>query len=249
MFPWLKPNPIIDSDTANWLIDSLKWTIETFDSRVFAQETQLILPTNTYFPGLVTSEKEMSEAVFSRIIDYAHLTSWPLVLIQPQEFRPTSQAIINGELDGRNWTTREPIPENLAVTYHPAQLNKPQDLIANLVVQISQYLMINKQSSIPVSREQWPQLSEVIGVGLGFGIQIANSAYTFKGGCGSCFNASANRQAFLTENQAIFLLALFSTLKSYKPKQVLQHLKPYLRPLYKRAMKDIDVNYDLTAMV
>jgi len=48
---------------------------------------------------------------------------------------------------------------------------------------------------------------------IGYGVLLANSAYTFGGGCGSCYNATANRQPALTKLENVFALALFYQLK------------------------------------
>jgi len=69
---------------------------------------------------------------------------------------------------------------------------------------------------------------------------LANSAYTFCGGCGSCYNAMANRQPALTELDSVFTLALFCRLKGIKTKAATQHLKKHLKSSYKQAVKQID---------
>ena len=79
----------------------------------------------------------------------------------------------------------------------------------------------------------------MVAIFLGFGLMFANSAYTFRGGCGSCYNASANRDAYLTEQQSVYALALFSVLKELPTNTVSANLKKHLRGYFKKAVKEI----------
>ena len=50
----------------------------------------------------------------------------------------------------------------------------------------------------------------------------------------------AKRQPALTELDSLFTLALFCRLKGITNKEVMMHLKKYLRSSYKQAVKQID---------
>ena len=68
---------------------------------------------------------------------------------------------------------------------------------------------------------------------------FANTAYQFKGGCGSCYNKYANREVALPENEMVYCLAMFTVLKDIEVKQVTPHLKSHLRGEYKKAVKEL----------
>ena len=68
---------------------------------------------------------------------------------------------------------------------------------------------------------------------------FANSAFTFRGGCGSCYNPNAKRDAYLTEFQSVYALAIFSVLKSIPNATVTAHLKGHLKGFYRKAVKEI----------
>ena len=91
----------------------------------------------------------------------------------------------------------------------------------------------------PGGAEYWPHVTELLAGYLGFGLMFANSAYTFRGGCGSCYNPNANRDAYLTERQSTYVLAIFATLKNLPVASVSKHLKGHLRGFYKKAAKEI----------
>ena len=75
---------------------------------------------------------------------------------------------------------------------------------------------------------------------MGFGVMLANSAYTFRGSCARCYNPRANRQASLSEAESVYALALFAHRKQIPRGDVFKHLKPYLKTSYKVAVRQIE---------
>jgi len=84
------------------------------------------------------------------------------------------------------------------------------------------------------------EASEVLAVFMGFGVLFSNSAYTFRGGCGSCYNASANRQASLSESEILFALAVFCHLKKIDTKSATQGLKKHLKSSFAIARRQVE---------
>jgi hypothetical protein len=68
---------------------------------------------------------------------------------------------------------------------------------------------------------------------------FANTAYQFKGGCGSCNNRNLNRQAALPELETVYALALFSVIKDVDIKPIKKQLKPHLYKPFRQAYKEI----------
>ena len=100
--------------------------------------------------------------------------------------------------------------------------------------------MAQSQQIPPGGATYFNASTEIVAIFMGFGVMMANSAYTFRGGCGSCYNAQANRQATLSEENVIFALALFCRLKGIKTADATRHLKGYLRTNFKQALKQIE---------
>lgn len=243
MISWFKRADIVDENSALWLIDTFHWAVEYFDADIFKQQTSIILPTNEFFPGKVSSIEEMSQAIFSNVKRYAHIDAWPIILQQPANYSPSVAAKLSNHITSRRLPQQLAPLLQLSVSFQPAQLNKPQDLIAHFALQLSHFVAVNINQKPPGGADYWSQALEVLACFFGFGIMQANSAYTFRGGCGSCYNAAANRQAALPENELIFLLAIYCHLKQIDNKSVLPHLKPYLRRLFKRAQKQLLTSY------
>lgn len=243
MFSFFNSKPLLDANTTEWIFDSYEWALTQFDADIFFQKTQLVLPTNDFFPGKVASVAEMSAAIFQRIKTYAQVEQWPIALVQPEIYNPPQTLLLTEQVSSRSTQLTQVQAAPLPVSFHPAQINKPQDLIANLTVQMTNYVANNIDRRPPGGQEFWPQAVELLSVYFGFGIMLSNSAYTFRGGCGSCYNKSANREAALPESEAVFALAIFCRLKDIPASQVSGHLKSYLRKDFKHALKDIKKNH------
>lgn len=128
----------------------------------------------------------------------------------------------------------------LPLSYQPQQTLKPEDLSSSFAHLLAQHMVAQSQQLPPGGRDYFIEATEVVAIFMGFGVMMVNSAYAFKGGCGSCYNASANRQASLSENEVVFALAVFCQLKNIPTRQATAHLKPHLRASFKRAVKQID---------
>lgn len=131
-------------------------------------------------------------------------------------------------------------PQPLFVFFNPQQTLKPEDLSASYAHVIAQHLIIQSKQQPPGGSQFFGEASEVLASMMGFGVLLSNSAYTFRGGCGSCYNAMANRQPALTELDNVFTLALFCRLKGIKTKDATRNLKKHLTSSYKQAVKQID---------
>lgn len=245
---WADPRPPLDEDSIAWLFDTYAWALTHLDSGVFGHDSQLVLPTREFFPDPANSPQALSEHTFKRVRDYAGLINWPLDLVAPgtqvqttmpsltfqQGFRG-NQAEIDAGYDFNN---------RIKISYNPNQLKQPAGLIASYAHNMAAAVVYYAGGEVPGGRQNWGQATEVVACFMGFGLMFANSAYTFRGGCGSCYSAAANRQASLGEDDVTYALALFCVLKQIPTRQVLPHLKKYLRPMYKRCVKDINKRRD-----
>ena len=133
------------------------------------------------------------------------------------------------------------------MSFNPNQLKQPAALIASYAHQMAAVLVHYSQDEVPGGAANRPQATEVIACFMGFGLMMANSAYNFRGGCGSCHRAATDRQSMLAETDVTYALALFAELKGIPAKAVTPHLKSYLRPVYKQCVKDIRRRQDSLA--
>ena len=94
--------PVLDTGSSDWILDTFAWALENFELQVFRQDTRLILPTNDFYPGKVSSIAEMAQSVFDKTLIYAGMEHWPLQLVQPQHFQQQTlpQLSFTGALRG-----------------------------------------------------------------------------------------------------------------------------------------------------
>ena len=240
--------PVIDQTSMLWLFDAYDWALRKMDAGVFFNHSILVTPTSDHFPPQAgndneATQRDMAAVVFNRVREYAGLSHWPCELVDA--YTPVSEKpqrlLVNGSLR----TAENTLPVNtrqskqLAIPYVPAQLAKPEVLVASFAHVLGHYLSVMSEELPPGGTEFWSHANDFLAIYMGFGLMVANTAYTYRGGCGSCYNPSAERQAFLSQDEATYALAIFSTLKNIPDRSVIPHLKKYLRPVYKNSIKDI----------
>jgi hypothetical protein len=247
MFDWLKAASVLDEGTRQWLIDTFDWALRWGDAQVFFENTALILPTAEYFPERSQSVHEMASAAFGRVLTYAGMSRWPLVLVVPDDYHEIPALAPSNQVDGA--LRRDGVPAlnqvRLPLSYHPAQLNNPQAMIASFAQGMSYYLSSQFPEAPPGGMANLAPALDVLAIFLGFGVMLANTAYTFRGGCGSCYNPLAVRQAALTEVDTLYALAIFCHLKKVPANQVKLHLKKHLYGTFKKALREVQRDEEL----
>ncbi len=242
-FSLFDKQPVIDSSSSEWIFRAYGWALQNFDADLFYSDTVLVRPTNEHFPGRVDSVHGMAELIFDRVKLYAGVSHWP-TLVQDQSMCQAieSQHIqIQGALRGPKGVADESVDDNqrLVIPYNPQQINNPEGMIATYAHILSHNMGQMAKTPPPGGTDYWPQSTELLAVFLGFGLMFANSAYNFRGGCGSCYNPYAQRDAYLSEAEATYALALFCLLKDVPDSEVKPHLKSHLRGVYRKSVKDI----------
>ncbi len=260
---FFKTKPLIDDTSREWIFDTFLWCIEQLDGAFFKQHSQLILPNNNFYPGTSTSVEEMANTIFSNTTKYTGMTAWPLRLVPSESFIPKSLPLLSFDSSLRgdkckiNYHSNYEINNEGAVpaidiVFHSSQLNQPQDLIAYLVqhqagILVNQHAAISSNISSPGGKEVLAQTIDLVACFMGFGVIFANTAYQFKGGCGSCNNRSLNRQAALPELETVYALALFCVLKNSDMKPIKKVLKSHLYKAFKQAHKEISLYLQQTS--
>lgn len=244
MLGFLKSGPAIDAETVDWIFDVFDWTLSEFDANTFNRDAVLVVPNNAFFPGKADSTAGMAELIFRQVQKYAGLSHWPCQLVDQNGFQgyldhsahvdvPTTQ---NAELamSSPGKQTAGPV-----IPYHTGQVATPDTLIAHYASILAFYLGGMAKTEPPGGQASYGYAMEIVAIKLGFGVLIANTAYNFRGGCGKCSGPKVEREIYLSQDEAIYALALFSGVKELPTKEVTMHLKPHLRSVYKRAVKHI----------
>lgn len=238
-----KSRPLLDDESVEWLFDLYEWALINFDADIFFRQTVLVAPSNQFFPGTADTSNDMAQLIFDKVRDYAALKHWPCRITTEQSCATQPARIaISGALRDMNGVEADNVieEEHLMVVYDPLQVKNPEAIIASFAHTLAHYLGSMAQEMPPGGEENWPHVTEVLAVFLGFGLMFANSAFVYRNvTCGSCQPTTVNRQAWLSQYDITYALAIFAVLKNIPSGQVTKNLKKSLRPFFKKAYKDV----------
>ncbi len=236
---WLpKPTPILDEDSVNWIFDVFNWSAAELADVVSFNQSQLILPNNSFFPGREASLEGMAKLIFDQVYGYANIQGWKFQIVPQNDFEPlTSEkttelilSFVNGNAVG---------DEALPVPYDPQMVANPEALIGSYAHAIAQYVALSSQKIPPGGSENFSLATEVLSIAMGFGVILANTGFTHRGGCGSCSASLSTRQSALSQLDITFALAIYCAIKQIPVSKVTSNLKSSLRGYYKKSFKDV----------
>ena len=250
MLNFFKTPHVVEASTADNIFESFDWVLDNFDASTFIHHTQLVLPNSTFFPDRANNELDMAKAICQRILEHSALTHWPFKMVPWDEFGQDAPPLLALDCSTRPFTLETDAAKEIAanssdqllLSYSSAMMKKPMDLVASMSNLVAQHYLLQSRQIPPAGQKSFNETAEIISVFMGFGVLVANSAYTFRGSCASCYDARANRSAALSENEAVFALALFTLLKEIPASRATTELKPYLRGTFKKAIKQIKAN-------
>lgn len=240
----LDRQPLLNEAYAGWMFDVFAWALRNFDATMFHDETVLVTPSNHHFPGRANSPEEMARLIFDRVVTYAGMAHWPLKLLPPDScvLEPTAEVRLVAGARGSRGLAVDTSSASLTLSYEPDTLNNPEAMIAVFAHTLAHYLGTSANEPPPGGTENWPHVTEILAVFLGFGLMFANTALVLpRGGC--CGGPVVRRQAFVSQHDITYALAIFAALKDLPPKAVLKHLKKPLRGHFKRALREVTGRY------
>ncbi len=244
LFGLLDHHPLLDEAYAGWMFDVYAWALRNFDPVMFRDETFLVTPSNQHFPGRANSPEEMANLIFRRVVAYAGMAHWPLKLLPPDTcvLEPGTEVRVVAGTRGSRAVAADPSPASLTLSYEPDYLNNPEAMIAVFAHTLAHYLGTSATQPPPGGAENWPHVTEILAVFLGFGLMFANTALVLpRGGC--CGGPVVRRQAYVSQHDITYALAIFSALKNVPQKEVLRHLKKPLRGHFKQALREVKGKY------
>jgi len=247
-----KQKPFVDADTKAWIFDTYSWALRNLSSDIFYGETVLVLPTNDFFPDKSSDSEELSLLIFERVKKYAGMDGWECELLsQEQDVNPvvSPTVVIHNSPKGPAGTfsiQKDDLNKNKAtITYNQNQVKNPQMLIATFAHELSHYLGATIVEFPPGGEEAWEPATDLIAVFIGYGLFLANTAFTSEAFTGIDSQGwSTQTQGYLSENDLIYAISIFCILKKISISSVEPHLKKSLRSGFKKAMKEISKNKD-----
>jgi hypothetical protein len=244
MLSLLGPRLPIDRDELDWQLATFKWMEQEFGP---VAPRQLVLPTPALFPPSSRNGHERIEDLFSHVRRLAGMADWPCELEAGQGDRPMK---VGTALLLRHEGASPPCgtfriagdegAERIVITYNPSMAADTTGLIATFAHELSHYLMSNARTAPPGGWSLHELHTDLVAVGLGFGIFLANSARNF-----SQFQSagemgwSSRTQGYLSEGALVTGLAIFQRLGGREPEAARPWLKSYLQSDLKRASRGL----------
>jgi hypothetical protein len=173
----------VDADTAAWIIECWQWLDETIPPDEDKPQPELILPSRKRFPETDKQGHERAVHYFDLVRSHCGMSNWHCELVA-QEERPEigSSAVFGGSVPGgaAPLGTFQASGNAAIITYDPAMLGDPIQLIATLAHELSHYLMLGRSAEPPGGAELLECATDLTTVYLGFGLFGANTAFNFR---------------------------------------------------------------------
>lgn len=246
MFGIFKIKPILSREDTQFQIATFTWLLRHFGGGDFYNDTTLVLPTKEFFPSKVESAEDAAFKTFLVVKKLAGMEEWPCRL-EAQEpdvaTRVAPTLTIQNAPQNPLGTYEEKEKEEIVITYNPSIVATPTQLVATFAHELAHYLTATAPEEPPGGWENWEFATDVAATFLGFGIFMANSAFNFQQFTEIDSQGWAyNRSGYLSETEHIYSLAIFLLLKGIKPASALIHLKPSLRKVLKKCIKELSTS-------
>jgi hypothetical protein len=233
-------NHFLDRDVEDWHRACWAWLLRNLGGIEDLKSQRLILPNAEFFPPIRETGHARAEAAFANVKALMGLEQWPCELVAREDtnaqigeflvLQPRADdRLAKGQSIGGTFQTDE---HGVVVTYNPALLDRPGNLVATLAHELAHYVLHTIQEP-PPGADVEPGLEELateLAVAYhGFGVIAANAAFDFSqhqdfGRQGWRGGASG----YFSEEAWVFALAVFMALRGDNPAPARAALKPHL---------------------
>lgn len=186
--------------------------------------------------------------MFERVKKYAGMENWACQL-QAQEY--DSNPMVAPTIVIKN-APRGPAGtfsilgedrHKIKITYNPEQVKNPEILVATYAHELGHYLGMTAKNYPPGGEAFWEPATDLLATFMGFGIFLANSAFSFKQYTEvNSQGWSTQSQGYLSQYELTYALVIFCFLKKIPTSEVEIHLKRSLHSFFKKATKEVRGN-------
>jgi hypothetical protein len=205
-----RPKSFLDAARRDWQFMAFAWLLRNSGGYPKFLDTELVLPTETFFPDRAMSGHAGVAALFRRVRDHAGMGDWPCG-IEPDETAD------------RPWLSGA---TSIPVIRHRPGALEPGSLVAALARELARYFTETFDEPAPGGPALVEPALDIATVFMGFGVFMANSALD---GAGHELN----------EGELAHALAIFCLLHRLSPEAVDAHLNPHLRKYVRLAARDL----------
>jgi hypothetical protein len=240
---WNSSRSPLEAEEEEWLLSCWEWLLGGLSAPAEFRQFPLVLPTNEYFPPTQAAGHAMAVHVFDCVARLTGTAGWPYKLVpQAENINPVLGPLAAVKNAGSNPAGTFSVEERqeIVITYDPALIARPSNLIATFAHEIAHGLVLTISSEPPGGEEYEEYAVDVTAAFLGFGLFGANHAFEFRQFSDTSTGTqgwSYRRTGYLSEAQWGFCLALFLALRGEPAEAALRWLKPGPAGALKKTMK------------
>ena len=237
---------MLSDEDYQFQIETYTWLLKYFGGDAFYKDTILVLPTEEFFPESVDAPEQVAEQTFKYVKKYANMEDWPCKLCaqEPDPDRKVAPTvIIQGGDDSPLGTISAEDSDRIIITYNPTIISDPTQLVATFAHELAHYLTGTCKIAPPGGWENWEFATDIAAVFMGFGIFMANSAFSFTQFTEvDAHGWSSSRSGYLSEAEFSFSLAIFIMLKEINPKEIYPFLDINIKSYLKKSLKELNAS-------
>ena len=205
-----KPKSFLDASRRDWQFEACAWLLRNTGGYQKFLESELVLPTEEFFPDRGMKGHAGVAALFRRVREHSGMEEWPCTVeAASEESRAAGDEA-----------------ERVHVISYQRGTLEPVSLVAHFAREMARFLVATFEEPAPGGEAAREAAVEMAAVFTGFGLFMANSA--------------ANHVNYqLSEGELAHALAMFCLLGRKAPDSADKHLNPHLRKHVRLAARDL----------
>lgn len=243
MFGLFRRGTLLGDELTEWQFDVFAWLLRHTGGMQAFSRRQLILPTPQFFERHQAQGHAFAETIFEQVRRHADMADWPCTL-EAQEDDPNqlvAPTLLIQDAPSSPGGTFRATDAGAVITYHPRKVNDPMSLIATFAHELAHYRTARFPEPPSGGWDVWEPATDLTAAFFGFGIFLANTRFQFSQHMDAeTMGWRSQWQGYLSEPEVLHMHAIFCALRNLPSAKTLPHLKPALRGIYKRLVKDVN---------
>lgn len=231
----------LDADVEDWHVDCWNWLLRCAGGLEQFKKSSLALPIKEHFAATDLEGHAKAQHIFDIVRQYCGMTDWPVKLVAQHETAgrvATFGVVQNPDGVAGTYSQNGDVVE---ISYDPADIDNPVNLIATFAHELGHYLNGSFQEAPPGGWDLVEPATDVTAAFFGFGVFGANSAFHFTQT--QDFESQGwdtAKRGYLTEAEWTFSIAIYCALADQSVEIAMPHIKKHLAKQLHKAAKYIE---------
>lgn len=244
MWSLFKKTPLLSDEDNLFQVECYRWLLTHFGGPNFYQDTELILPTDEFFPVEATSNRHAAETTFEQVKKFAGMGDWPCELKEQDSDIDTrvapTLAVAGAPRKPLGTFSINDDGSGATITYNPALVSNPTQMVATFAHELAHYLTGTAPSAPPGGWENWEFATDIAATFLGFGVFMANATFNFQQHSDTEVQGwQVSGGGYLSESEHSYSLAIFMLLKGISYDIAAPYCDINIRKLLKSAFVEL----------